>query len=731
MRDNNLQGGQTDSKETTITFSDIAGPFKVTSQASTVSWDAGTAQTVTWDVANTNTAPVNCNLVNILMSFDNGFTYPIVIASNVVNDGNQEIVAPNITTSQGRIKVESVGNIFYAMNEANISIQASEFIMEINAANKKVCAPDNVNYTFDYKTFLDFNEETTFSTVAPPGTSAVFNPVSATANNTSVTLTISGIQNESVGNYSISIVGISASTSKSTVVSLDIFSSNVVSPNLTLPLDNAVGVLKPYTMNWDSEVNALNYEIQVSSENSFNTILETTTVNFNSYDPELLLPNSTYYWRVKTINECGESSFSSAFKLTTADEICGLHNSTDTPLNIPDNNSAGLNSITTVEETENKTISDVNITVNINHPWIEDISLVLISPQGTPVTLSTNIGSDGNNYTNTVFDNEANSPLSSGIAPFTGTYRPQGDLTRFNGEESYGNWTLKVVDSEVEDLGSLLSWSIEICGVPIDDNDSDRDGVTNDVDLCPNSFLGSTVDATGCSSFNVPSNNFSIQVVGETCTDKNNGELSINTLESHNYYIILNEVKYEFSTNLTITDLSPGVYEICIFVTGETFEQCYELEVLEGPTISGKTAVNSNSISVEMEAGTAPFEIFVNGIRVLETVENTFNVPIKQGDLVEVKTAISCEGILSKKIELIDEVIAYPNPTKGIFKVALYSLQREVSVELYNSLSQLIAVKNCPVIEGKILINLEDKSTGIYFVKILLEKPTYLKIIKE
>ena len=57
------------------------------------------------------------------MAFDGGYTYPITLASNVANDGSHDIIVPNVTSSQGRIKVESVGNIFYAVNLKNIAIQ--------------------------------------------------------------------------------------------------------------------------------------------------------------------------------------------------------------------------------------------------------------------------------------------------------------------------------------------------------------------------------------------------------------------------------------------------------------------------------------------------------------------------------------------------------------------------------------------------------------------------------
>ncbi|MFZ3274817.1 MAG: reprolysin-like metallopeptidase, partial [Lutibacter sp.] len=237
VRDNNSNGGQTASKETVVTFAGGAGPFKVTSQSTDVIWGAGTAQTITWDVANTNLAPVNCSFVNILLSTDGGLTFPITLASNAINDGSQGIVVPNNATNKARIKVESAGNIFYSINAKNITIQTSEFIMNFAAYSKNVCIPNNAVYTFTYNTFLGFNELTTFSATGNPvGSTVTFNPATATANSTSVQVTISGI---AVGGiYDVSIKGTSASVTKTTVVNLGVYSASVLAPTLVSPANN-------------------------------------------------------------------------------------------------------------------------------------------------------------------------------------------------------------------------------------------------------------------------------------------------------------------------------------------------------------------------------------------------------------------------------------------------------------------------------------------------------------
>ena len=123
VRDNAVPtGGQTQRKNMTVTFNSTAGPFKVTSQSTSgITW-TNTPQTITWNVASTNVAPINTTNVNILLSTDGGLTYPITLVANTPNDGSQVITVPNIVSSNCRIMIEAVGNIFLAVNSNQFSI---------------------------------------------------------------------------------------------------------------------------------------------------------------------------------------------------------------------------------------------------------------------------------------------------------------------------------------------------------------------------------------------------------------------------------------------------------------------------------------------------------------------------------------------------------------------------------------------------------------------------------
>ncbi|WP_372792983.1 thrombospondin type 3 repeat-containing protein [Lutibacter sp.] len=261
--------------------------------------------------------------------------------------------------------------------------------------------------------------------------------------------------------------------------------------------------------------------------------------------------------------------------------------------------------------------------------------------------------------------------------------------------------------------------------------DEDNDGVDNAVDLCSGTTAGAMVNASGC--FTLLPNNFSIEVTSETCPNKNNGQISISAAASYTYTTTINGVNYTFNnTNgVLATDLPPAIYTVCISITGETFVQCFDVEVIAGEVIVADATIVFNKASINIKTGTAPYTVYVNGEKSFITSSPLFNVAIKHGDLIEVKTAKSCEGVYSKAIELLDGIIAYPNPSNGAFEISLPVLQKEVIIELYSIQSQLISIKTYPILYGKVQLNLENQPAGIYIVKVQLNSPVTLKILKQ
>ena len=134
--------------------------------------------------------------------------------------------------------------------------------------------------------------------------------------------------------------------------------------------------------------------------------------------------------------------------------------------NLPIGPGAGVVTNSIINFTEDFIVNDVNVTINATHTWVGDIDIKLIAPDNSQVILFDRSGGSGDNLTNTTFDDEATTPIASGTPPYTGVFQPEGNLSDFDGLSSAGNWTLRITDNAGGDGGTLLNWTLQICGDP-------------------------------------------------------------------------------------------------------------------------------------------------------------------------------------------------------------------------------------------------------------------------
>ena len=491
VRDRNITGGtgqtpQSSSDSMKVTVDGASGPFTVTSQntAGHIAY-AGSSEAVTWDVAGTDGGAVNTPNVNIFLSEDGGMTFPHSLATNVPNDGAQNVVLPNVTTTTARIKVEGAGNIFLALNSTNFEIQTTEFVLNASNTPLDVCQPNDAVFDFTYNTFLGFSETTNFTaTNVPAGATVTFNPTSATADGTAVQMTVSGLGAVAIGSYTLAVNATAPSLSKTVDVTLNVFSGTMAATTLTAPADNAVGVGLLPTLSWSADSNASEYDIEVASDAGFTTIVESATVATNSYAVTTQLTGNTdYWWRVRSKNLCINGAYTSR-KFTTATIDCQGFTAKDTPIEISDG--AGATYTSTITMVDDIAVLDVNVTVDITHSWVSDLTISLQSPSGTVVVLTSNNGGSGDNYSVTVFDDDAATSITTGAAPFNGTFQPEEALSAFNGESVQGDWVLRVEDIWSGDGGFINEFKLDFCVAGQFSPDTDGDGILDSGDNCVN-----------------------------------------------------------------------------------------------------------------------------------------------------------------------------------------------------------------------------------------------------
>ncbi len=117
------QGG-VNSANTSLVLAPTAGPFLLTYPNTAVSVASSSRQTITWAVANTNVAPVSAADVRITLSVDGGLSYPFTLAASAPNTGSAQVVLPaGQRSSQARVKVEALGNVFFDVSNTNFTIR--------------------------------------------------------------------------------------------------------------------------------------------------------------------------------------------------------------------------------------------------------------------------------------------------------------------------------------------------------------------------------------------------------------------------------------------------------------------------------------------------------------------------------------------------------------------------------------------------------------------------------
>lgn len=166
-----------------------------------------------------------------------------------------------------------------------------------------MCGNEIAVYTIDVASLVGYSSPVILSVSnLPAGASASFSPNPVIPGN-STTMTISNLNLAAGGNYTLTINANSIAGSKSVDVKLNLLSlPETIS--LMIPGNNETDVDLSPTLNWLSDVSASYYQVQVATDPGFNSIIIDDSSLGTSYTIQIeLMPNTTYYWRVKGFND--------------------------------------------------------------------------------------------------------------------------------------------------------------------------------------------------------------------------------------------------------------------------------------------------------------------------------------------------------------------------------------------------------------------------------------------
>jgi subtilisin-like proprotein convertase family protein len=468
VRDNVATGGQTASALKKITVDGNAGPFAMTSPNTNVNWAPGSNQTVTWNKANTDIGAVNTKFVDIYFSNNNGTTFSTLLANKVPNDGSETVTIPDNAGSTSRIMVRGFNNVFLDVSNTSFTVPAAVATFAVSAnrvagqQNKSVCqGVSSISFPINYEVLAGFIGTTTFTaTGVPANTTVSFSPTSMTAAGI-VTMTLNTTLTSGIGLANIIVTATSGAVSKTAPFYLEVLNPVFAGAILTTPANNAVGITSTTTLTWSVDANATSYTVQLATDAAFTNVISTGSTNTTNYQVNGLTDATTYYWRVLPKNDLCNGVYSNNFKFETGVNTCGTLNATNVPLTILSTSANTINSILNIPA--GGIISDLNLNMNLSHTALSDVIVTLISPSGTQVQL---INKRSGEDAITTFDDSGSLLITLGTAPsILGTVKPLQALSAFNGQNSTGNWTLRVEDLFNGDGGVLNSWSLNVCTI--------------------------------------------------------------------------------------------------------------------------------------------------------------------------------------------------------------------------------------------------------------------------
>ena len=272
-------------------------------------------------------------------------------------------------------------------------------------------------------------------------------------------------------------------------------------------------------------------------------------------------------------------------------------------------------------------------------------------------------------------------------------------------------------------------------------NDKDYDGVVDCKDVYPSDPYSTSNDIDGNRIFNLPNNNYTISLENLSCIGENDGSISISVEdEDLNYTLRLNG---ENPTTLnsfqgyqqTLSNLSPGTYQLCFTVEGESgYNQCFDVNITEPAPLSASSRVDKENKTIRFNlSGSEQYTINHNGTDYVFG-SSTPEIDLVYGlNFIEVKTDKYCQGTYTKEVFISEKVEYYPNPTRDFVNLYLHGQDSSIDLQIVDRDGNIKEILCKGIgLNRKIKIDFSSYPEGVYMIRLLSKTiDKTVKIIKE
>ena len=255
-----------------------------------------------WSVTGGSADTLN-NLENVYVQNPSGGVEITIDAFNIAGDG---IPISGDTTDQD-----------FALICYNCAL-FPDFTLDADPDTLEVCTPADAIYDITIGSILGYTDNVTLSALNnPAGTTAGFSTNPVTPPGISQ-LTIGNTGSAAFGSYSMDIVGTAPTSTHTTTVMLDLYTSTPGGITLQTPADTAMDVTFNPFFDWTAATQGVSYTLEIATDVGFSNIVYSATVLTSEHQlPMALSAITTFYWRVTAENVCGLGATSSTFSFTT------------------------------------------------------------------------------------------------------------------------------------------------------------------------------------------------------------------------------------------------------------------------------------------------------------------------------------------------------------------------------------------------------------------------------